>query len=428
MLIRYSIENFRSFRRVTDFLMEAGAQRTLDKNLIHKGEGRILPSAIVYGANASGKSNIILAIEIMKEIVLQGGIGMRVPILNNLELYPFSHQCSMKPMIFDMDFMTKDSRRYQYSIAVKAKDSCTVERKIVSETLNMVIGKNVVPLFRRDSNCICFNKSPKGIKLMESNENIIAMAEKQMTQNMDPMQLCLTSGFKAIINNQMVNQILDFYKKLITASDFKRGKDIAFGDEEMPDGEALAEWNHTIEQFLQKADFGPQHIFYEMQENLGLKLCSSYQINNSTVTVPSTSMESHGTLKLIDFIIPFKRLFLDGAVFVLDEFDTAIHPQVIMDILALFHNQRINIAGAQMIFTTFNPAYLDHNFLRRDQIWFVEKNAETHESRLYSLADFGSEKVRNDHNYLKNYMSGSYGAMPEKNFFAIPAEAVPKAI
>lgn len=429
MLIRYSIENFRSFRGRMSLLMAAGTQRTLDKNLIRKEGGRILPSAVVYGANASGKSNIILSIETMKEIVLHGGIGIHTPILDRLELYTFAHVCSKDPMIFDMDFTTKDSRQYQYTIAVKAGDSCTVERKIVTETLKIIAGKKVIPLFHRDSSGIRLNKSPKGIRLMESNEKILAVIENQLNQNLDPMQLCLTSGFKAIINNQIVSQILDFFNKLIITSEFKlENTNTVFGEEKMLAGDVLAEWNRTIETFKQSTDFGPQQIYYETQENQGINLCSSYQIANQTVTVPSAWMESHGTLRLIDFVIPFKRLFLEGGVFVLDEFDTALHPQVVKDILTLFHDQRINLAGAQMIFTTFNPAYLDHDFLRRDQIWFVEKDKLTYESRLYSLADFGSEKVRNDHNYLKNYMSGSYGAVPDINFFTVPVDTVSEAI
>lgn len=429
MLLRYSIENFRSFRGGTSLLMAAGTQRTLDKNLIRKEGERILPSAVVYGANASGKSNIILSIEMMKEIVLHGGIGMHTPILDRLELYTFAHECSKDPMIFDMDFTTKDSRRYQYTIAVKVGDRCSADRKIVAETLKNIAGKKVIPLFHRDSGSICLNRSPKGIRLMESTEKTLAIIENQMNQNLDPTQLCLTSGFKAIVNNQIVNQILDFFNKLIITSDFKpENKNIVFGEEKRPVGEVLAEWNHTIETFKQNTDFGPQRIFYETQENQDIKLCSSYQIDNRLVTVPSAWMESHGTLRLIDFVIPFKRLFSEGGVFVLDEFDTAFHPQVVMDILTLFHDQRINLAGAQMIFTTFNPAYLDHNFLRRDQIWFVEKDKTTHESRLYSLADFGSEKVRNDHNYLKHYMSGSYGAVPDRNYFIVPEDAVSEAI
>ena len=116
------------------------------------------------------------------------------------------------------------------------------------------------------------------------------------------------------------------------------------------------------------------------------------------------------------FAIPFEKLFQTGGVFVLDEFDAAIHPELIKGILALFNDSELNKAGAQLIFTTHNPIYLNNKIFRRDQIRFVEKDTDSYESVIYSLADFGSEEVRNDHNFLINYFKGNYGALPFINF------------
>ena len=89
--------------------------------------------------------------------------------------------------------------------------------------------------------------------------------------------------------------------------------------------------------------------------------------------VPAELMESRGTLKLLDFAIPFETLFAKGGTFVLDEFDAAIHPELIKGIIALFNDQTVNKKGAQLIFTTHNPIYLNNKIFRRDQIKFVEK-------------------------------------------------------
>ncbi|MBP3040997.1 ATP-binding protein [Bacillaceae bacterium Marseille-Q3522] len=103
-------------------------------------------------------------------------------------------------------------------------------------------------------------------------------------------------------------------------------------------------------------------------------------------------------------------------MFVLDEFDAAIHPELIKGIIALFNDQSVNKNGAQLIFTTHNPIYLNNKIFRRDQIKFVEKDKDTFESTIYSLADFGSIDVRNDQNYMLNYFKGKYGTLPYIDF------------
>jgi len=132
--------------------------------------------------------------------------------------------------------------------------------------------------------------------------------------------------------------------------------------------------------------------------------------------VPAELMESRGTLKLLDFAIPFESLFIKGEVFVLDEFDATIHSELIKGIIALFNDQLTNKQGAQLIFTTHNPIYLSNKIFRRVQIKFVEKDKDTFESTIYSLADFGSTDVSNDQNYLLNYFKGKYGTLPYIDF------------
>jgi len=150
-----------------------------------------------------------------------------------------------------------------------------------------------------------------------------------------------------------------------------------------------------------------------------MELVSIYNCKDRNYVIPAELMESRGTLKLLDFAIPFEKLFKSGGVFVLDEFDAAIHPELIKGILVLFNDSEINKAGAQLVFTTHNPIYLNSKIFRRDQIRFVEKDSDSYESVIYSLADFGSEKVRNDHNYLINYFKGNYGALPFIDFSSL---------
>ena len=104
MLIEYAFQNFRSFADRTTLSMKAGAQTTLNNNLIRRDHKRYLPSAVIYGPNASGKSNIIMSLSLMREIILQGGIDANAPNLTELEICPFAYNAASKPMGFDIEF------------------------------------------------------------------------------------------------------------------------------------------------------------------------------------------------------------------------------------------------------------------------------------------------------------------------------------
>ncbi len=216
--------------------------------------------------------------------------------------------------------------------------------------------------------------------------------------------------------------VLDFFKEeLVVVSDFTLKKtNLTFSLEDSPKKDFFA-WNKILDGFVKNADFGPQGIAFksnktEDKESSSMELVSIYKYHDENIVIPAELMESRGTLKLVDFAIPFEKLFKSGGVFVLDEFDAAIHPELIKGILALFNDSELNKAGAQLIFTTHNPIYLNNKIFRRDQIRFVEKDADSYESVIYSLADFGAEEVRNDHNYLINYFKGNYGALPFIDF------------
>jgi AAA15 family ATPase/GTPase len=205
----------------------------------------------------------------------------------------------------------------------------------------------------------------------------------------------------------------------------------SFSAADMPGNTFLA-WNRLLEGFVKYADFGPQRIRFESYKSekseddhsVDLQLVSIYKSGNQDVMVPAELMESRGTLKLLDFAIPFEGLFLNGGIFVLDEFDAAIHPELIKGVIALFNDKSVNKSGAQLIFTTHNPIYLSNKIFRRDQIKFVEKDKDTFESVIYSLADFGSGNVRNDQNYLLNYFKGNYGTLPYIDFSKLFKEAL----
>lgn len=428
MLIRYKFQNFRSFRRKSLLNMKTGTQRTLDGNLIHADGLRILPSVVIYGANASGKSNIIMSMALMKEIVLQGSLETLSPGLNHLELYPFAYAAERTPMLFHAEFIN-NGYRFNYAFEIAAKPFQKGKHQIVSEQLNVDCHQVMLPVFTRDAECISIQKDRKVLELIQYDGNLLSELETKINKNLDPSELFLSRAFKTVVSSEIADSVIGFFKeKLVVVSNFTLKKaNLTLAMSEMPDKDFLA-WNKTLDGFVKNADFGPQNILFKSRKTddahlADMQLISIYKSAGHDIVVPAELMESRGTLKLLDFAIPFKNLFSKGGIFVLDEFDAAIHPELVKSIIALFNDQSTNHAGAQLIFTTHNPIYLNNKIFRRDQINFVEKDRDTYESTIYSLADFGSTEVRNDQNYLLNYFKRKYGALPYIDFSKLIADA-----
>lgn len=422
MLINYKFENFRSFREKTCLSMIAGRQTTLNKNLIREYDLRIIPSSVIYGANASGKSNIIMSLAVMKDIVLSGSLESNFPNLKNIEIYPFAYQEFEQPMKFEIDFIY-GGRRLQFGFEIEVSTFKKETRIIRSEFL-AYIDKSAkkTMIYQRNGNKIRINKEKKALSLIEFDEKLLKQFEKKINQNIDETELFLSRAFKSTISNELADLVLDFFKEgLIVVSDFTLKKtNLTFSLEDSPKKDFLV-WNKILDGFVKNADFGPQGIAFkssksEDKDSSNMELVSIYKYHDQNIVIPAELMESRGTLKLVDFAIPFEKIFKSGGVFVLDEFDAAIHPELIKGILALFNDGDLNEAGAQLIFTTHNPIYLNNKIFRRDQIRFVEKDIDSYESVIYSLADFGSKEVRNDHNFLINYFKGNYGALPFIDF------------
>jgi len=422
MLIDYRFSNFRSFKEMTSLSMIAGRQTTLNDNLIREHDLRIVPSAVIYGANASGKSNIIMSLVVMKDIVLSGSLEANIANLKNLELYPFAYQESEKPMSFEIDFIY-GGRRLEFGFEVEVSTFKKETRRIVSEFLTYIDKSDQkTNIYTREKDKIQINKEKKALNIIEFDEKLLKQFEKKINENIDQSELFLSRAFKSTISNELADMVLDFFKEeLVVVSDFTLKKtNLTFSLEDSPKKDFFA-WNKILDGFVKNADFGPQGIAFksnktEDKESSSMELVSIYKYHDENIVIPAELMESRGTLKLVDFAIPFEKLFKSGGVFILDEFDAAIHPELIKGILALFNDSDLNKAGAQLIFTTHNPIYLNNKIFRRDQIRFVEKDTDSFESVIYSLADFGAEEVRNDHNYLINYFKGNYGALPFIDF------------
>ncbi len=438
MLLDFRIKNYKSFYNYTDISMIAnGAQKDFKDRLIkivgNKSTKKyLLPSMVIYGANASGKTSIISAINMLKQIVINGTIKKQIKNkeIGQLDICPFIHDSEKnnEPIHLEITFKTNENI-YNYIVNIIAT-YINPMRKIVSEELNIVdykiigtsIKENLINVYKRSENNIELNKDEKAIELLGKNDdyiNEVYNLEKTLSENLDKEDLFLTTGFKSMISIKMSNDILNwFQEKLITIVDFNEKEPlVSFTDNE--DSKMKVFINEQLDRLIKYADFGPQKMGYMKDNETGrYRLNSFYKIKGSKngIIIDSKTIESKGTIKLVDFWIQFLEFFNKGGVFVLDEFDCSIHPELISGIIDLFNNKDINKNNAQLIFNTHNPLYLQKKFYRRDQIMFVEKDEETYMSSVYKLSDID---IRNDASYMKNYFEGKFGALPFIDFESV---------
>lgn len=420
MLINFEFENFRSFKDKTTLSMKASSQTTFNDTLIRTDGLRILPSAVIYGANASGKSNVIMALGRFQDIIMCGNISS--DSLYELELYPFAHDDEDKPIRFTVEFINKHIH-FKYGLGVLTNKLEHGNRKIVYESLSLVNKSgSLTNLFKRGENSVSISDKAQALSFMDTTKDFISNIEDKLNKNLDSTVLFLTSGFKSIISSKVADIVIDFFTdKLVIVEDFPLHTAALTVGKNVPNKDFII-WNELLDTFVKAADFGPQKIYFRHNKSDDgqsgmLKLYSDYEKSDDTVvSIPSQLMESRGTLKMIDFAIPFQKVLIDGGTLIFDEFDSALHSEIVKGIIALFGDNDLNTNGAQLIFTTHNPIYLNNKIFRRDQIIFIDKDATSYRSTLYTLASFGSEEVRNDENYLINYFKGKYSSMPYIDF------------
>lgn len=426
MLIDFSFSNYRAFKETSNLSMLASSQTTYNDILIRSNGKRILPSAVIYGSNAGGKSSVVSALNVFSNIVRIGSISEINNALRNIELCPFAHDDDELPICFKADFIN-DGYRLCYAIDFYTGKFVRNKRKISAESLSIIEDNGtVIQVFKREFNNVYISKDRKALALLEVEKDYVNSIEKRINDNMDSLELFLSRGFKSGISAKIADLVIDFFtSKVFVVEDFSLLNAVINVESDVSTSKKYAVWNYTLEKFVKAADFGPQEIRYvsdsnpKDSSNSDMQLRSFYHSGDVNYAIPAELMESRGTIKLLDFAIPFLNFFSKGGVFVLDEFDASLHPELIKGIISLFNNSEKNKKGAQLIFTTHNPIYLNNKLFRRDQIRFVEKDADTYKSVLYSLADFGSEQVRNDENYLINYFKGKYTSLPYIDFSSL---------
>ena len=425
MLLQFKTENFKSFLDEMNFSMTpAPKQKDLEYSILEHKIGnktyKGLCSAIIYGPNASGKTNIISAMDVFKEIVLKGNIRnsdeLRSPNISEgkLELIPNNLNRYPKPTKFYIRFVEGELLvEYELKIDLGLFLDRNYQRKIEFESLRI----NDKTIYERTDKIEFFNlKSIEKYLINEFRENEDS-AKAIARNNLNETELFLTNGFKMMFSSKIVSFILEWFEeKFIViyradATEIKRKLDNTKG------GKIFI--SRTTNDAAKLFGINSNALGYVVPEDGGEpQLCSIFKDNG--VAIPAKHFESYGTVRFINMFPLILKALVEGSVLVMDEFDANIHPMALMNIINIFHDDDINKKNAQLIFNTHNPIFLNANIVRRDEIKFVERDDETHLSTHYSLSDFktsGSNGVRKADDYLKHYFLGRYGAVKDIDFY-----------
>lgn len=416
MLLEFTIGNFLSIKTKKTLSLEATSiKEHLDTNVVKLDRFQLLRGAVIYGANAGGKSNLIKAMSTMRRILMQ---SFEASSTDELGITPFllSTETSNKPSFFEILFLI-DSTRYRYGFEVdntSVKSEWLFESKIKSEK----------PLFIREGDGISVSPTFKEAKDLEEKtrdnalflsvldqfngttaKSIIKWFSNFITISGLSHERYKNVTFKMLEDENTKPQLIDFYKKLDLGFD---EIDLEKNPFDTKDITKLFNEEFT-KQFLSDI---------EGKSKIDIKtIHKKYNNENEIVGFEKFDMrrqESSGTNKVFNISGPVFDVLKDGGVLIIDELDASLHPLMTLMITKLFNSSEFNKTNAQLIFATHDTNLFEYGHYRRDQIYFVEKDVYG-ASDLYSLVEYkedGGKKIRKDRSFEKDYIQGRYGAIP----------------
>lgn len=428
MLLEFKFTNYKSFANESTFSMEAAPKQSgLDYSIHKRRVGRkiykVLPSAVIYGPNAAGKTSIISALDTLKHIVLRGNIRDEERATSPdkaafaLSLIPNSNNMRPSPVEFEIKFFeNNDLFDYCLRIDLGAFLDPHYDRQVVYERL-AVNGKE---LFSRNEESVSIGETAALKKYLTESFIKNEAAARLFASNVLPDELFLTSGFKSLISPGLSSRIIAWFdRRLIIIYRADQITTTAKVDD-TPAKSAYIE--ETIDEAAKIFGVSSNELGYiKPKGEPESRLCSIFKDpeGKSGHALSAEDYESYGTIRFINLFPLIALAIQTGGVLVVDEFDASIHPMGLMSIIGIFHNDDINKLGAQLVFNTHNPIFLNKNVFRRDEIKFVERDHETDSSTCYSLSDFGTSGpngVRKGEDYMKSYFVDRFGAIEDIDF------------
>ena len=438
MLIRFVVENFFSFGERKEFSMIPYQNlRTLNHHKYKEGNFEILKTASIYGANGSGKSNLIKSLQILQDLVLLESLNYNL----NQTTFKFNEDTESKNQVLGIEFFQDDIPFYYAIVLNKGRISeeelyvsglgAKKDVLLYSRTTDENNKSNI--LFPEEFENDAEGKVLKSILIKEfvkPNEPILKLLSNRDHSFFDDIKIAykwfsdtlhiLTPNSKVgylahviDINLAYKNYVNDFMCSLNTGitelkTEKKEIKEY-FGDDNEVELNSLIK---TVKSYPEKIiplrnSMNEEIIIVNEDENIWVKsLKIGHTGKNGKNKLFDLKEESDGTVRLLDFVPAFKSIIADKKVFVIDEIERSIHPLLIKELVEKFSLDE-NTSG-QLLFTTHETNLLDQKIFRKDEIWFTEKNKDG-ATDLYSLNDFNVHKTID---IQKGYLNGRFGSIP----------------
>ncbi len=411
MLIQFNFKNFKSFKEEASLDLSSTKVSEHVEHIVNIANDKLLKVAAIYGANASGKSNIYEAFEFMTYYVANSFIfgGENKSKLENDNPY-----MSVTPFLFDktsgndestfevffVDNKDPSQKTYQYGFAINKVE--VLEEWLYCKAKTAREYKTV--FYRKKGQELLLpgiaKSSMENIKIaLEKETLIVSLGAKLKIAKLKMIR-------DWFLNNEVINYgnpQENLFRSRMIPKEFNR-KNVQ---------KKVVDFFSSFDESIR--GFNIEEIENDNKEEKSYRIYSLHKTVNSTdmATIP-LSNESSGTLKMFSLFPSLQEVFKQGSVLFIDELNAKLHPLLVRNIILSFLNPEINTRNAQLIFTTHDIWQLSNDLLRRDEIWFVEKD-KNGQSSLYSLADFVDDsgaKIRKDESFAKNYLTGKYGAIP----------------
>jgi predicted ATPase len=425
MLLEFSVANFRSILKRQTLSLTAAAGRELlatntfaiDDKLPH-----VVRSAVIYGPNAAGKSNLLQAAQVAQSLVLGSAIqtqeGQKIPTV------PFALARSAKDLPTEFDFLFAEGGvRYHYGFAV------TPERVTKEWIVAYPVGKPQ-RWFEREFN------ADSGKYVWSLGSNFRGEKAQRNTWRDSTRSNALFLSTAVQLNNEQLRPVFGWFQNKFA---------VVTANTSMNMGSSLELLNdpvrkHMLDQFIAAADVAIDRLEFREERpaigavqinfnpfsglppipgpfavagpggpRFGRVLALHKQIDSEDVVpLDLFADESEGTRKLFQFAGGWIKTLHEGATLLVDELDRSLHPLMTRFLVKLFHDEARNAHGAQLVFTTHDTTLLDAGLFRRDQIWFMEKDKSC-ATHLYSLLEYSPRK---EEALERGYLKGRYGAIP----------------
>ena len=415
MLIQFNFKNYKSFRDEVSLDLSAARIKEHENHVVDIANDKLLKVAAIYGANASGKSNIYDAFEYMTYYVAEsfnfgGEKDSRWKKVNNYpEATPFlfdekSRYNETTFEVFYVDNAENSGKIYQYGFSLKKNE--VVEEWMYSKAKTA----------RNNYRTVFYRKKSEELEMNGFSKN--HMENIKASLNQETLIVSLGSRLKIpklkkvrdwFLNNDVLdfgNPTENFIRSKVLPEGFVDNKEVQKNVVKY-----FASFDESIQDFnIEKL---AQYDEKDSGKNYRIDTLHKTTYSQEMSAIPLT-MESSGTLKMFALYPSLKNVLDNGGTLFIDELNARLHPLLVRNIILTFLSPEINTHNSQLIFTTHDIWQFSNELLRRDEIWLVDKNTDG-VSELYSLVDFKDEegnKVHRDETLSKKYLTGSYGAIP----------------